>query len=267
MSDTGKEDIIAKIKKVMRLAKRAATEGEKTAAEESAKRLAFRAGVNLDDIEVSDADIKTEERMDAEWSTWPGSEIGYITAVLREHFGVIPIQHRHGNKVKYRWVGTAINIEIAKHIYVLLLRECRKAWKDARIAKGLARGLAHQSYGYKDPSKQRQLVALSNLKKRSFLDGWFYTIHEKLRANPIRNDIEQFKAEKKDCEEFFRRMQEEQDIEDREDRKSKDQDRTSVLMGFKAAKSVNLSRPCEGRGYSGPAAEIGIRQKLGFRSI
>ena len=45
------EEIIAKISKVLALAKKAGTDGEKTAALEAAKRLANANGIDLDEVD------------------------------------------------------------------------------------------------------------------------------------------------------------------------------------------------------------------------
>ena len=252
------DDIIEKIRKCMRLARNSGSEGEKNAAEASAKRLADKAGLSLSDIIQTDSAIKTDEFCDNTLHPVLGSEIGYVTAVLRQHFGIILIQCMFGRKVKYKWVGTKINVEIAKHVFEILIRECRKDWKEARIARSLAADLTSPKYkGYRSPDKERRLVALSKLNKRAFLDGWFYTIHQKLIAHPLRNDIDQFNAEKKSCEEFFKKMQEESDIKDKRKKNGASElDRTSVMMGFDAAKKVNLNRPCDSNGFE-------LQKKLG----
>lgn len=237
------DDIIEQLRKVMRLARRAATDGEKKAAEAAAERIAKKHGIDLGTVVATDADVKAEFDIgDGKWQTWPGKEIYYVTSVLRQHFGVILVQTREGRKVWFKWVGTKINIEIAKHVTVILLRFFKRDWEDARKLRDLSRKLLTGPKSYAAAEMER-LREYGKLSKAAFMDGWFWTIHQKLRANPLRNDREQFEAERKAAEDLLKRLD---GVNERDRTLKSGRDRRSVKMGTEAAKKVNLSRPCEG---------------------
>lgn len=254
MDKTEKDSLLEKIKAAVRLARRAATEGEKTAAERAAKRLADKAGIALDELEVTESSVRTDVFDDGDWHTKPGMELGYISAVLRQHFGIILIQgldpvHR---KVRFSWIGTKINVEIAKHVYKVLLREVQKDWREARMMRETARKTPLSL----NVDNAYALMKLRNLNRRAFLDGWFAMIHKKLREHPLRNDLEQFEAEKKSAEEMFKRMQEEHNIAENKAKSTGNLDRKSMELGIIAANKLNLNRPCEGNGYRGLTPQI-----------
>lgn len=245
------EEIINKIKAAMRLARRAGTDGEKTAAENAARRLAAKAGVSLEEIEVTDAEIRTEAIKGDKWFVTPGVELGYVSAVLRQHFGVVLMQERFDRHTRLVWIGTSVNIAVAQYVYKILMRESGKAWREARAAK-----TRYQHVYTNHPGRNRQLEALRNLNKRAFLDGWFFEIHRKLTENPLRNDREQFIAEKKSADEFLERLKAERDIQERKGNANGNRDALSVRLGLEAAEKISLNRPCDGKGYSGSPASI-----------
>lgn len=238
------DDIMEQLRKVMRLARRAATDGEKQAAEAAAERIAKKHGIDLGTVEVTEAEVKAEfDRGDSnDWQIWPGRETFYVTSVLRQHFGVILVQTRRGRKVRYEWVGTKINIEIAKHVTVILLRFFKRDWEDAKRLRGMANKLLTGPKSYVREERER-LQGYGKLTKGAFMDGWFWTIHQKLREHPLRNDREQFEAERKAAEDLLKRMD---DITEHDRTPKEVKDRQSVKAGFEAAKKVNLSRPCNG---------------------
>jgi hypothetical protein len=237
-----KDDIIEQLRKVMRLARRAATDGEKQAAEAAAERIAQKHGIDLTTIEATEASAKAEVVVDG-WRTYPGEEILYITSVLRQHFGVVLVQSRDGRKVRFKWVGTKINIDIAKHVTVILIRFFKRDWENARKARKMAKALTHTGMAVSKDMLEKY-KALAKLSKSSFMDGWFWTIHQKLREHPLRNDREQYEAERKAAEDMLKKMQGISDNRSMSDRSK--QDRESVIMGYKAAQAVNLNRPCNG---------------------
>ncbi len=251
------DELINKIRNIVRLARRAGTDGERAAAEAAAKRLADKHGIALETLEETAAEIVTDAFVDDGFSTLPTLEAGYITSILREHFGIILIQQRvrGTQKARLTWIGTAINVDIAKHVYVVLLRACRKDWGEVRIAKRNAKATAITS---RTTSADRHaLVQLRNLSQKSFYDGWYSAIHRKLIENPLRNDIEQYNAEKKAAENKFRQMQEQMNInEERRNRKLDRIDMLSAQIGMACGSKINLNRPCDAGGYTGPVPQI-----------
>lgn len=265
------DEVIDKIKRILRLANRAGTDGEANAAKAAAKRLADKSGIRIDDIEAGDSDISTVHVADEKWISANGVEIGYATAVLRRHFGVIVIRQinpLHRSRSRLSWVGTAINIEIAKYVFEILIRESKKAYNDATLRNKLSK--AFYKYLKKHFSADNlAIVGIKNpaksLDKRSFYTGWYTTIHDKLTRNPIRNDIEQFEAEKRDLERKFKKLQDELGITESNRNRHKTDDMKAVMMGMDAASKVNLSRPCEGADVHGRTGKLSGFPK--FREI
>ena len=243
------DEVIEKIKKAMRLARKAGTDGERAAAEAAAKRLAERNGISLASIEVTECEAKAV-RVDGEkdW-TRTGKECHYASMILRKHFGVIVIQHfrRGSRKMKLDFIGSRLNIAVAEYVYEILWRESLRAWCEAHkaVVKEYdammeANGIEHR----RDWAGRRQRPVL--LKKDSFMSGWYARIDEKLTAHPLRNDTAQLEAEKQAAEDLLKRQQ---GIKDRNFHSDKS-DRESMMKGYAEADKVNLSRPCEGRGRS-----------------
>lgn len=244
------DEVIEKIKKAMRLARKAGTDGERAAAEAAAKRLADAHGIRLESVEYTESDAKAV-RVDGEEAKWTrtGKECHYACMILRKHFGVIVIQHfRRGcRKMQLDFIGSRLNIAVAEYVYEILWRESLRAWRAAHEAVKkeydgllLAHGLQHE----RDWAGRRKRPVL--LKKDSFMSGWYARIDEKLTAHPLRNDMEQLAAEKKAAEDLLKRQQ---GIKDRNFHSDKS-DRESMAKGYAEADKVNLSRPCEGRGRS-----------------
>ena len=223
------EGIIEKIKKVMRLAQKAGTEGERVAAERAAHRLAESNGIDISTLKIGDSEAKAVMKDDGDKFRHYGAESGFAYQLIRKHFGVIVMEWRNRNSRsstrRVTFFGVNINIEIAKYVYVILMREFHKDYKEVK------------GWG---------------LDKRSFMTGWFMQIDKKLTDHPLRNDREQFEAEKEAAERKFKEYQSKTDnIKMRTiNRSSKDSE--SLYRGFSSAEKVNLSRPCEGQASASP---------------
>lgn len=225
------DDIIETIKKALRLAQKAGTEGERVAAEAAAKRLADAHGINLSNVSVTDAEAKATMRGDERLYPRKGAEVGFACNLIREHFGVVVMQtYRRGDrKMRLTFFGVNINIEIAKYVYDILIREFTKAWGEAK------------GWG---------------LDKRAFMTGWFKKLDIKLTANPIRNDIDQFRAEAEAAEKKFKEYCDSKrnsgnPVKDKETKMSH-KDAEALYRGFMEADRVSLRRPCEGRATPSP---------------
>ena len=227
------EEIIAKIRKVLALAKKAGTDGEKTAALEAAKRLANANGIDLDEVDdtVVDPSVAMADGEATSVDENGGEEMRLSMAILKQHFGVCVAvaEIGAGRHMKRRmlWFGSRLNIGVAQWVYHILMRESRKAW-DAVKDMGLKREL--------------------------FMHGWFSRIHEILTAHPIRNDLEVLEAERKAAEKQMEKFAEEQKDAQKKLRKGKgnDIDGNSVIEGYDRAKSVVLNRPVDGTDRKGP---------------
>lgn len=248
-ANDNKDKVIEQIRKVMRLVNGAATEGEKSAAEAAAKRLAEKHGINLDDVTAGDHEIVTRVVSDGVVYRNIATIIPYATSVLHEHFGVIPVvcRMRGTSDRTIRWVGTQINIAIAQHVFHILCREFEKDWAEARLVKRYAKTLAADRTGYVDPKRQKQLVALTKVSRSAYMDGWFYSIHERLARFPLRNDIDQLEAEKKAAQAMIEKMKQAEDIKDKTLSKELSEDELlAAEMGLKAGGKVVLNRTAGG---------------------
>ena len=217
------DEIIAKIRKVLALARKAGTEGEKDAAMNAAKRLAAANGIDLDEMEDTISVAPATATTDAEYTSAKmngGEEMRLSMAIIRTHFGVCMGVIESGKKVRLIWFGNRINIGVAQYVYHILMRESRKAWEEV---KGMG------------------------LKRDMFMHGWFSRIHELLTLHPIRNDLDVLEQEKKEAEKAMEEFKNKNEGQERGKlRKGKDNDGKSVIEGYDRAKSVILSRPVKG---------------------
>ena len=223
------EGIIAKIKKAMRLAQKAGTEGERVAAERAAHRLAESNGIDISTLKIGDSEAKAVMKDDGDKLRHYGAESGFAYQLIRKHFGVIVMEWRYKNSTssirRVTFFGVNINIEIAKYVYVILMREFHKDYKEVK------------GWG---------------LDKRSFMTGWFMQIDKKLTEHPLRNDREQFEAEKEAAERKFKEYQSKTDNIKMRTINRSGKDAESLYRGFRSAEKVNLSRPCEGSSSPSP---------------
>ena len=223
------EGIIEKIKKVMRLAQKAGTDGERVAAERAAHRLAESNGIDISTLKIGDCEAKAVMKDDGDKLRHYGAESGFAYQLIRKHFGVIVMEWRYRNSRssirRVTFFGVNINIEIAKYVYVILMREFHKDYKEVK------------GWG---------------LNKRSFMTGWFMQIDKKLTDHPLRNDRDQFEAEKEAAERKFKEYQSKTDNIKMRTINRSNKDAESLYRGFRSAEKVNLSRPCEGQASASP---------------
>ena len=224
------EGIIAKIKKAMRLAKTAGTDGERVAAERAAHRLAESNGIDISTLKIGDSEAKAVMKDDGDKLRHYGAESGFAYQLIRKHFGVIVMEWRYKNSTssirRVTFFGVNINIEIAKYVYVILMREFHKDFKEFNVC---------------------------GLNKRSFMTGWFMQVDKKLTEHPLRNDRDQFEAEKEAAERKFKEYQSNPDNNIKFSKVKRDsKDAEALYRGFRSAEKVNLSRPCEGQASASP---------------
>lgn len=237
-STSATDGVIERIKKAIRLAKRTTEAGERETAMRLAKSLAERNGLAFAEVEAesaADAAVKVD---DPKGSRKTGCEVGFSCAVVREFFGVVMMTNLwKSGKESTSWFGSRLNIDIARHVHHILIRESRKAWR-ATQSKYAALGLGGRRY------------------KESFMRGFFCEIWRKLTEHPLRNDLDALAAEKKAAERKFDEFKANNRV--RESRKSAAhaQNESMLILGMNAGRAVNLARPCEGA-----AAE---RMAIGF---
>lgn len=252
------DDIIEKIKKCLRLARKAGTEGEKIAAEAAAERMAKANGISLDRVNP-DGENVAGAKIEQDTKLWRarGIEIAYIVQIIRDHFGVVMLTNRwkRSPQCSFTFFGSSLNIDVAKYVFQILWRESDKAWTAAR---GEDRKLLLESahmVGMRIPKGTR----LCRLNKRCFMSGWFMQIDRKLKEHPLRNDIEVYQQEKAEAERKFQEYKDQHQGQVKTNHHTvKQNDKNALYAGYMAAAKVNLNRPCEGRETASPFA-LGVR--------
>lgn len=236
------DEVIEKIKKAVRLASKTTSESERDTAMRLARNLAAKSGVAFEEI-AEEANLDAAVMVDDEREkTATGSEVGLSFGILRNHFGVIVMMTRRTNKrwkPRLSWIGSRLNIDIARYVYDILIRESRRAWREAQ--KAIA----------SEP--------LVELNRHSFMRGFFFAIHKKLAANPLRNDLESsIRAAERRLLAF--EQESGKGVKMSKAGKGKVTDANALAAGYDAGSAVNLSRPCEGR--TGAAAALGHEVRL-----
>lgn len=234
------DEVVEKIKRCVRLARKTGEAGEREAAMNAAKRLAAANGLSVQEIEdEADADLAVMANDDGRHRT-PGSELGHCCFILERHFGVICMVRRPASRkwtCSYSWFGSRLNIDIARHVQHILMRESARAWRDA----------SREDNG---------------LKRSEFMRGFFWQINLKLTENPIRNDA-QVKADYAAANRKFLDYKRENEVDERKGRQGQ-LDANSVLKGMDAAKGVSLNRPCGDGGYR-KREEVGMTLAIGMK--
>ena len=239
------DDVVERLKKIMRLAKRAGTDGERVAAEAAAKRLADANGITLESIDYQHETAKDVVMDDDRVRYYKGCEPGFGCYILKKHFAVhVLLSTNRAGKGHLIWIGNQINIGVAQYAWDIIMRSCRRHYEHYRKTKVGWDGRREKTH------------------KESFMRGWFFVIDQKLTEHPLRNDTEQFEAEKKSSEDTYKRWRERNRVRET-GRSSKQEDTSSVRAGYEAAQKVNLSRPCESNGRT--TGQVGQTLQLEVR--
>ena len=238
------DGIIERIKKAVRLANKTTEAGERETAMRLAKNLAEKNGIAFDEIAVDEESVgKAQRAQDEDWKATDMVVDGRICQVLREHFGVVCMItiRRETDKRKFTYFGPMVNIEIAKYAADILRREACRAWRDVKKSE------KEGTLGFK-------------LRRADYMDGFFWKIHKKLEAHPLRNDISE--ASQKAEAAFKQYEQEQGNVKEHKQRGVKD-DAASLYHGYMSADRVSLNRPC---GNGAPkAGELQERRQIGRR--
>lgn len=221
--------VIEKIKKAVRLARGTTEAGERDAALRLARALAEKNGLAFDDIDAEAVSNAAVIVNDSKHSRLLGREVTYAIAIIKAHFGVYMVENVwKDGRASFTWFGTKINIDIARYVFHILIRESRNGWKEARkVVKKIS-------------------VPDANLKD-SFMRGFFSTIWQRLSRAPLRNDREQFLAEQKSAEKKYDEFLQNNAVKDRKRRgtnSDKPADGAAIMMGVEAGEQVSLARPC-----------------------
>ena len=168
MNDT--QEIIAKIRKLLRLGHGTNHVAEAQSAIAKAHELAAQAGINIDTISEQDPIRVTHEAVGLRRVSY---ERKAVHGVLITHFGVKMVYDK-GHEVVY--IGPEVNIALAKYIEEYLIRAVAAAWK---------------VYDRERPQGWSKFENRGT--KRSFVLGFFDSIHKTLENRPIRNDMNTLK--------------------------------------------------------------------------
>lgn len=240
------DNIIERIKKAVRLANKTPEAGERDTAMRLARQLAERNGVAFEEILNDNHDSGRQVHESSDWGYGHGVIDGHACVILRQHFGVVVMLHTKGVMRKYTYFGSSLNIGIAKYVNEILHREAQKAWREVKKATEFELGF--------------------EVDKKSFMRGWFFRIHKKLTEHPIRNDLEQFEAERKAAEDQFKKYSEKNNVRlSNIAGTGKNNDDASLYHGFMMADRVSLNRPCEAGGTGAGAAQVGRQVRIGMR--
>lgn len=226
---SGNYVVMEKIKKLLRLGRRSNHEGEASTALMMAQQLAAKHGLKID--EINDADVTQRIVQERGETRRVSFERRRVWEILEEHFGVKLLFNSYYGCV---YVGPEVNIAIAQHVEVFLMREVARAWK-----------------GYKE-RRIRELLAddigggiardIINDEKAGFVVGFFHEIHQKLTANPLRNDRENEAL--KDAIKVYVKEVIKPSVKASAPQKELDEE--SWHQGCGAGSEINLSRPMEG---------------------
>lgn len=255
-------EVIEKIKKAIRLANRTNSEGERDTAMRLAKRLADNNGISIDSINAYDQSGEAIVECDNKIYHRDTVAMVYVCYILRKHFGVVVINttRKHCNKVRYTYVGCKMNIEIARYVFDILMRESQKAYREARKSKMFKiNKMRKDDFGDFSEDEWESVEKSLKLKRRSFMNGFFYSIDMTLTRCPLRNDLEQAEIERKKAEEKFDEYKKSNRVDDRHFNTKVDA--ASSMQGMEAGKNVYLNRPCGSDGRS--TAQLGRMFLLG----
>jgi hypothetical protein len=159
------EKAIDKIKKLLRLGRGTNHAGERDTALAKAAEVAAAAGLDISGIDAGDGDIKMA-REDVALARRSHARI-LAHNILLHHFGVFVV----GGRGCLVYFGPAVNIEIAKHVEIYLLREAAREWA-----------------GYKDSNRLRKRGL--GARRKVWEHGFFGSVSQALDAHPLRNDAE-----------------------------------------------------------------------------
>lgn len=208
------EKVIDKIKKLLRLGKRTNHDGERDTALAKAAEIAAAAGLDICGIEAGDGEARmTRESVILARRT--NARI-HVHNILRHHFGVFVV----GGCGQITYFGPAVNIAIARHVEIYLLREAAREWAAYRDANNLRRrGL--------------------DKRRKTWERGFFGAVSEALAARPLRNDAaELIQAVERYA---FSAMR----IVIKKNAAPRSGNMADIMAGLHAGDKVNLSRPVE----------------------
>lgn len=241
------DEVVERIRKALRLARKAATDGEREAAMNAAKRMAQNAGIDLSEVEadgVSDGgklitvhgrkvDIDAVETQLAAW-------------IISRHFSIaVAFERMRRGGVKVLWIGNSINIGVAQYAWDIMLRESEKSFSEI-------------SANAKNAALDRGL----------FMRGFFFSIDSILTEHPLRNDIEQAEAERNAAQNALEKRKADDSMEMKGTAdKGEGKDADALIKGLREGAKVRLNRPMGSRATKARREVVGGNsQRIAFAS-
>lgn len=215
------EEIVERIRKAVRLARKAATDGERNAAMNAAIRMAKSAGLDLDEICADGVEDGGKvaticgrrvniDAIETQLAAW----------IMSRHFSIAVAFEKMRKGVKVLWIGNRLNIGIAQYAWEIMLRESEKAYERMQKER-------------KVKQEQRSL----------YMRGFFFAIDLLLQHFPLRNDTEQAEAERKAAERELQRKKDEQKFNTKGTNNDSGEDGDAVTKGFRDGQKVRMNRP------------------------
>lgn len=226
-------EVVERIRKALRLARKAATDGERDAAMNAAKRMAEANGLDLDGIDGEGEDggkavVVNGKRVDID-----AVETQLAAWIISRHFSICVAfeKMRRGGGVKVLWIGNRINIGVAQYAWNIMLRESVRYFDELLKAS-------------KVNPKYRGL----------YMRGFFFAIDKLLTEHPLRNDVEQADAERRKAEDLLKEREKMQEFKLSNPEGEGETDGDAIVKGLKDGAKVRLNRPVGGTDGKGAEA-------------
>jgi hypothetical protein len=210
--------IIERVRKLLRLGGKTNHRAEAEAAVAKAHEIAAGAGIAIDGIDADREAVRITHEEGGARSRSHARKLCH--GILKNHFGVCVLgSSTHGAA----YVGPAVNIAVARHVEVFLLRQCGALWS----------AYATKAHGVRVPRKMTQ-------RRRAWELGFFAGIDHVLRQRPIRNDSEDInRAIRQYVSDRFKVKAMKMNL------KTQKRHTNDLESGFQDGKSTRLDRPVE----------------------
>lgn len=256
------EEVVEKIRKCIRLEKRGATEGERSAARERARALAEKNGIAIEGLdEDAPIPVRIEDEKD---HARTGIEQTLALQMIERHFGVSYVWSRYIGDSRHQrvvWFGERCNVPIARQIYVVATRAARRAWEDRRKkdrenAKEYRRLRRRwrQLYRGACPLDPPCLATTGPHARKRFMIGFFAAIGRSLEARPLRNDRDRLAAERTAALAKIEELRSRGDVVDKKNDTGLSNP-AAELAGYEEGRKVSLNRPVSGADRATPLLE------------
>lgn len=216
-------EVVERIRKALRLARKAATDGEKSAAMEAARRMAKSYGIDLAEIAAEGvADGGKAIVVNGRTVDIDAIETQLAVWIMSRHFSIaVAFERTPKGKTRILWIGNSLNIGVAQYAWAIMIRESVANYDATLRAKKI--NPAYRSL---------------------YMKGFYFGIDQLLTAHPLRNDIEQANAEKRKADELLKKREEEQSFKlSNPNGDGGETDGDAIVRGVRDGRKVRLNRP------------------------